>query len=179
MKKENKVFKEIIQPFIVLVGICAVVAVLLAVIHSVTEPVIIDNQLKAAEETRSKALPEATSFREVEIDAELLGIDSAYVDEGGAGYVLSAKRKGYGGYVTVTLGLDTDGKILSIQADVSTETTGVGSKAGDEKYLSNYIGASGNADSVDTLSGATYSSGAVKESVNAMLAAFEIIKEAE
>ena len=107
-----------------------------------------------------------------------LGVNDVYVDEGGSGYVLSASSKGYKGTVTVTVGLDNDGKIIGISADVSTETTGIGSKAGDPEYIvDRFVGLSGSADSVDTLSGATYSSKAVKQSVSAILDAFEQIKE--
>ena len=63
--------------------------------------------------------------------------------------------------------------MIRVIANVSIETTGVGSKAGEESYLSKYVGIQGSADEVDTISRATYSSKAVKEGVSAVLKAFD------
>ena len=117
-------------------------------------------------------LPGAESFTEIECDKEALDITGAYKEDSGLGYVLTSSHKGYDGQVVVTVGLDNDGKIIGIRADVSTETQGVGSKAGDAAYLDKYLGLTGNAANIDTISGATYSSTAVKAGVNAVLAAF-------
>ena len=89
--------------------------------------------------------------------------------------MITSTHKGYGGDVTVTVGLDPNGKIVGISADVKTETQGVGSKAGEAKYLDRFLGASGVAN-VDSLTGASYTSAAVKNGVNAALAAFDKIK---
>ena len=72
--------------------------------------------------------------------------------------------------------LDKDGKVVGISADVKTETQGVGSKAGEAKYLDQFLGLTGDSNSIDTLTGATYTSTAVKRGVNAALAAYEKIK---
>lgn len=177
MTKESK-FEELIKPFFVLVGICLVVSLLLGYTNSITAPVIEANQLAQAEATRKAVLDGAVSFTEVKCDTEALDIDSAYKEDSGLGYVVTSSHKGYGGLVAVTVGLDADGKVVGISVDVSTETSGIGSKAGDSAYTDKYMGISGSADSVDTISGATYSSTAVKKGVGAALAAFATIKGA-
>ena len=176
MTKSNK-YEDIIKPFIVLIGICLVVSVLLGFTNSVTAPIIEENARIAAEQTRAAVLEGATSFSEIECDTAALGIDSAYKEDTGLGYVITSSNKGYGGLVTVTVGLDGEGTVVGISVNVSTETSGVGSKAGQTAYTDQYIGASGSAD-VDTISGATYSSTAVKTGVNAALAAFGEIQGA-
>jgi electron transport complex protein RnfG len=176
---KNEVFKEYIKPFVVLVCICLVASFLLSYTNGVTAPIIEENDKIAAENTRSEVMPGATGFTEVECDTESLDVDSVYKENSGLGYVIASSHKGYGGLVTVTVGIDNDGCIVGIKANVSTETTGVGSKAGTTAYLSKYMGISGSAADIDTISNATYSSSAVKNGVNAALNAFDAIKEAK
>ena len=173
--KDNK-FSTLVKPVVVLFAICLVVSVLLAYTNRITAPIIAENKKAAAEATRSAVLEGSTSFTFIPCDTEALGIESAYREDSGLGYVITAGYKGYGGVVTVTVGLDPQGKVVGISADVSKETSGVGSKAGKEDYLAQYKGLQGSAEGADTISGATYSSTAVKTGVNAVLAAYDKIK---
>ncbi len=177
MTKTSSFTADMLKPFLVLVCICLAAAALLGYVHGVTEPIIEKITLDRAEATRSAVLSGAQGFTEVEVDAEALGIKEAFVENSGLGYVMTAAYKGYGDDVTVTVGLDPDGTIVGISADVSKETSGVGSKVGEEAYITRYVGTSGTA-SIDGISGATYTSTAVKNGVNAILAAFETVKEA-
>ena len=177
MAKQSTFFADMAKPFIVLVCICLAAAALLGYVHRVTEPVIEKITLERAEATRAAVLKGANGFTEVEVDTDALGITGAFVENSGLGYVMTAAYKGYGDDVTVTVGLDENGTIVGISADVSKETSGVGSKVGEEAYITRYVGTSGSA-SIDGISGATYTSTAVKNSVNAILAAFETVKEA-
>ncbi len=176
MKAKSNTWHDLFKPIVVLFAICAVVAVLLSYVNTITEPIIEENTRIQAELTRKEVLPGASSFTEISCDKAALDITGAYKEDSGLGYVLTSSHKGYDGQVVVTVGLDNDGKIIGIRADVSTETQGVGSKAGDAAYLDKYLGLSGSAANADTISGATYSSTAVKAGVNAVLAAFEKIK---
>ena len=172
---KNNTFNEMVKPLLVLVCICLVVAALLGLTNNLTAPIIEKNTLAAAEQTRRDVLAGAEGFTEIDCDTEALGITGAYRENSGLGYVITAANKGYGGEVTVTVGLNAEGKIVGISADVSTETSGVGSKAGKTDYTDQFLGLGGSCDSVDTISGATYSSTAVKKGVNAALAAFNAI----
>ena len=172
---KSNTFQEMIRPLIVLVLICLAVSALLGFTNSVTAPIIEENKRTVAEQTRRSVLEGAESFTEIECDKEALGITGAYREDSGKGYVITAERKGYGGMVTVTVGLDADGRIVGLSADVSTETSGVGSKAGREDYTGRFIGQT-DSSSVDKISGATYSSTAVKNGVDAAVAAFTAIR---
>ena len=174
--KQGNTFQEMIKPLLVLVIIYLVVSALLGFTHSVTAPIVEENERIAAEQTRQSVLPGAQSFTEIDLSGRDLDITSAYKEDSGKGYVITAGRKGYGGEVVVTVGIDGSGKVVGLNANVSTETSGVGSKAGLPAYTDKYIGLSGNADSVDTISGASYSSSAVRSGVNAALAAYDAIK---
>ena len=173
---KGNTFQEMIKPLLVLVVICLVVSALLGFTNSVTAPIVEENERIAAEQTRKAVLAGAESFTEIDCDTEALGITSAYKEDSGKGYVITAGRKGYGGEVVVTVGIDGSGKVVGLSANVSTETSGVGSKAGLPAYTDKYIGLSGSADGVDTISGATYSSTAVRNGVTAALAAYDAIK---
>lgn len=169
--------KDMLKPFLVLVCICLVAAALLGVTHGMTEPIIEQMKLETAQKTREAALPGSKSFTEINCDTEALGITGAYKEDSGLGYVLTAAKKGYGGDVVVTLGLDTYGNIVGILADVSTETQGVGTKVGVKAFLDQYIGS--NPESIDGVTGATYSSNALKEGISSIINAFKVVKEAE
>ncbi len=169
---KGKFFEDFGKPILVLTVIALVVGVLLGTVNHFTAPVIAENKRIRAEETRLEALPGATAFTEMPV-TEDLGINDAYRENNGLGYVFTASRKGYGGDVVVTVSLSPEGKVIRVIANVSTETTGVGSKAGEESYLNKYVGIQGSADEVDTISRATYSSKAVKEGVSAVLKAFD------
>lgn len=175
MKKANT-FQEMIKPFLVLVAICLAVSVLLAFTNSVTAPIIEENQRITAEQTRKAVLAGAESFTEIECDTDALGITGAFRENNGKGYVVTAAKKGYGGPVEVTVGLDADGKIVGLSVNASKETSGVGSKAGEDDYIAKFIGLDNDSSSVDKISGATYSSIAVKTGVDAALAAFAQIR---
>lgn len=169
--KKNDFWPEMARPFVVLLVICLVVSALLGVTHKITSPVIEQNALAAAEEARKAVLPAATSFEEVEVPADIqaLGVTGFFKGDNGTGYVVTANGKGYGGDVGVTIGFDTDGKILSMQADVSGETQGVGSKVGG--MMDRFEGLTGTADGVELKTGATYTSNAVRSAVNAAFSA--------
>ncbi len=176
MNSKSNVWQDLLKPIVVLLCISLAAAVLLGFVNSKTDPIIKENARIKAEQTRLAVLPGAKGFAEIEGNFAVLDIDSAYKETSGLGYVLTSSHKGYGGDVVVTVGLDPSGKIVGISANVKTETQGVGSKTGEAKYLDQYLGQSGNTASVDTLTGATYSSNAIRNSVNAILAAFEQIK---
>ena len=117
-------------------------------------------------------------------------------------YAAQAKGVGgFGGPVTVVAGIGMDGRILAVMVTESSETPGIGSKATDRKvqkslwdvlkgksadvafppneYLDSYAGrqvADGFAfgkDGLHAVSGATYSSTAILNGVNAISQAFK------
>lgn len=96
------------------------------------------------------------------------------------GYAFIAQSKGYGGDVSISVGVTTDGVVSGIDIVSMSETAGLGAKCTDEDFKAQYAGKSGeivvsksgaSADNeIDALSGATITSNAVTRSVNACLA---------
>ena len=87
---------------------------------------------------------------------------------------VKAAATGYSGKdVTVYVAFDGNGAISGISIDASTQTTGIGSKVGEERFASGFMGWNGGKVSagspVDSVSGATYSTNAVYNAVNAAI----------
>ncbi len=177
-KKNNAFWQDMLRPIVVLVLICLVASALLGAVNATTKPVILQNRERTAAETRKAALPDAPGFDEIAVSEELAaaGVTGIWKGQNDTGYVATAVSKGYGGDVTVTIGFDSTGKILKVLADVGTETTGVGSKVGDANILARFQGMSGDVTDVELVSGATYTSKAVRACVNAAIAAIESVK---
>ena len=154
VKKNNSVWTDMIRPVVVLVVICLVASALLGLVNAKTAPVIAANEMAALAESMRTALPAASSFEELEVSPELAakGVTGFYKGDNDTGYVVVAANKGYGGDVVVTVGFDAAGTILD-----------------------RFTGLSGNANDVTLRSGATYTSNAVRSSVNA---AFEAVAAA-
>ena len=155
--------------------ISLVVALLLGLVNGVTKDKIAAIE---AEKTRKEVLPAASEFTELEVSEELKanGVTGIFEGDNGTGYVVTAEKTGYGGAVVVTVGFDTEGKILSVKANVSTETQGVGSKVGEASMLEKFEGLSGDVSGVTLKTGATFTSNAVRDGVQAACAAVAAIQ---
>ena len=172
-KNSNSFWNDMFRPVVVLVVICLVASAALGFTNAKTAPIIEENKNAASVAARQAALPAATGFEKVEVSEELLaqGVASIYKSTNDVGYVVTAAFKGYGGDVVVTVGLDPEGKILNVDADVSTETTGIGAELNKRVFLDKFNGKSGNVDDVTLKTGATRTSTAVRNGVNGALAA--------
>ena len=162
-------------------------------VYSVTKDTI-DEQKALAEATAYKEVcPEATSFAYNDKAQEILGdegadegdahINACYVgkDDGGnvVGYALSVTAKGFGGNVIMALGLTTDGAVRKISFTELNETAGLGMRADEDSFKDQFVGKSGSItygqDGVEAMSGATVTSTAVKNAVNAGLSFYETV----
>lgn len=177
MKNSN--FKDNFIPAIVLVCICLVVTLALAATYNVSNPTILANQQKSADEARMEVLPDGDSF--TKYDGKLAdGVDECYIADNKAGMAVTAEYKGFGGAVTVMIGIGADGKITGVKVTEHSETPGLGTKAADPNYLKQYKGVSEAPAShikddpnIDAVTGATITSNAVYGSVHEALAQFK------
>ncbi|MCQ2460903.1 MAG: RnfABCDGE type electron transport complex subunit G [Clostridia bacterium] len=193
MKKMNA--KDILVPTISLFVICLVATVLLALVNNVTKDKIAAVTAANAEAARQSVLQDAKEFKEVDKDND--GTIDYYegLDASGAvvGYVFdcSGDAKGYGGDVSVTVGISADGTITGIQPDdVSNETPGLGQNSNKDSWKAQFVGESGNLTvvksdkaaqentsdgKINAITSATITSKAVTASVNVALDMFEEI----
>ena len=112
-------------------------------------------------------------------------------DAGGSfvGYIVSVTSgDGYGGDISISVGVDAKGSISGVEILSISETAGLGMKAKEESFRSQYTGKNVEAftvtkmgavsdDEIDALSGATITSRAMTNSVNAALAVANALLE--
>lgn len=101
------------------------------------------------------------------------------------GYVIAATSpSGYGGDVQIALGISTDGKITGFNVISNNETAGLGSKCTEPEFTSQfankpakvleYTKSGATADNqIDAISGATITTNAVTEAVNAAIVFYQ------
>lgn len=174
----NNSMKDKIFPSLVLVVICLVVTLALAGTYSVANPIILENQAKAADEARMMVLPDGDAF--TAYDGNLVdGVIDCYMADNGAGMAITANYKGFGGAVKVMVGIDADGNITGATVTEHAETPGLGTKAMTPEYLAQYQGVGevvgghiNNDANIDAISGATITSNAVYCSIEAALNQF-------
>lgn len=159
-----------VKSTVVLVCICAVVALLLAAVNVITAPIIKKNQDNAANEALLQVLPNGKDFEAVDISKYTLPatITEAYSEAGG-GYVFKLTTTGYASGFVIMCGINADGTVSGALCLSSSETLGY-----EKTYGEKLVGVnSETVDAVDTISGATKTTGAfraaVKDSLNAAI----------
>lgn len=187
---------ESIRNTISLLVITLIAGLLLGAVYEVTKEPIAREQQKAKEEAYKAVFAEADSFEEMELDENVLaditdkqGIDATVeeimtvLDKSGnpAGYVLTVTdHEGYGGDVQFAMGVKTDGTVNGISFLSLSETAGLGMKANEDTFKKQFAGrnvekfsytknGSTSDEEIDALSGATITTNAVVNGVNAGL----------
>ncbi len=165
---------SLLTPIIVLVAICLVASALLAGAYQLTSPIIAVRAEEEASQARMSVLPEGKGF--TKFSGQLVkGVENAYTADNGAGIVCQTSFNGFKGAVKLMIGVSADGSITGIQVMEHEETPGVGTNALTAEYLAGFTGQVA-ADGIDAYSGATWTSKAVKNGVNAALDQFALIK---
>lgn len=171
-------YKELIAPSLVLVIICLVVTAALAVTYQVTKPIIEEINIRNANLARAEVLPEgAGGFSQ--LDAELTeNVTEVFEADNGSGMVFTTVDKGFGGAMTVMVGVNSSGEIQGVKVTRHGETPGLGTKAMTREYLSQYGGLAsvaieGADANIDAVTGATISSKAIFRAVNTALEQYE------
>lgn len=180
--------KETVSLALKLFLITALSALVLAFVNKLTAPVIAQNSAETFNNAQAEVLPEAvefakTDFSDVKLDFEGVTIDSLSIglgaDKNFIGYVATAVcSEGYGGDVTVMVGLSPDLKILKAKILSASETPGLGAKASEPKFIDQFKekagnlsvvkGAAANENEISAISGATITSKAVTKAVNSV-----------
>ncbi len=154
--------KKSVVSTLVLVCICAVMAILLAITNAITAPTIKANQDKAANAALLEVMPEGEGFELMDLSAyELPATVTEVYKESKGGYVVKMTTTGYSSGMVIMCGVAPDGTITGTVCLSSSETLGH-----EKTFGSNFIGKdSAGVDAVDTISGATKTTGAYKNAV--------------
>jgi electron transport complex protein RnfG len=110
--------------------------------------------------------------REAAGDVQVNGVFDASADDGSAvGWGLRLGSRGYGGYAQLVIGLDRSGSVTGVTVLSHGETPGLGTKVMENDEFLAQFGALGggftdkDVKAIDSISGATKSSRAVKQGV--------------
>ena len=171
--------KEYIAPVVVLFAICLVVSFALAWTYGITAPQIERINKENADAARAFVLPSgADGFTQYE--GELVeGVTECYIADNESGIAVTATYSGFGGTMTVMVGVDSEGAITGVSVMEHSETPGLGTKAMTEEYLSQYGGITeASAENIkqdsqiEAITGVTISSNAIYQAVSEALAQF-------
>ena len=178
---------KIVKNALVLMAFSLVLGFVLGAVYKITEPVIAEAALRKEMEAYKVVFETADTFNAVEVDvaaAEKLMTDGGFpdtinkafeaVDASGntLGYVVQLTTKdGYSGGIVMVVGITLDGTVNGYSVTAHSETSGLGTKAFDPAYADQYKGIPADSVSdVATISGATLTSTAVKNGINAAVA---------
>ena len=198
---KNKIVKDTLA----LTVITLISGLLLGVVNDITAGPIASQQAKEKEEAYKTVFADAASFEAIlsEEDAELEsyldenGFKAQNIDEVMAakddagnelGYAFTVTTsEGYGGDIRFAMGVQEDGTLNGISILSISETAGLGMRANTEDFKNQFkdknvekftytkTGAASD-DEIDALSGATITTNAMTNGVNAGLAAFRYEK---
>ena len=183
------------KPVIALTIIAILAGLALSGVFFMTKDTIADQELAKEREAYKAVCPDAASFDDAEeakdaiaaMAGESTRVNEALVakDEAGnvIGYALNVTGKGFGGDVTMALGLTADGKISGISFTELNETAGLGMRADEPAFKDQFIDRSGQLtlvkgdasgeQEISAITGASVTSGAVISAVNAGLDLYE------
>ena len=178
MKTENNGM-YVLRLALTLLVITAVVAAALAGVNSITRP-IIDAQKAAKTQAAIELVLPGGYDREITDYVDASGLVSK-VYESEKGYAFEVIPGGFDNTITMMVGVGKDGKVLGISVVSHTETAGLGAVAAaetpaGEAFRGQFVGKSGSVavtkdgGQLDAITGATITSRAVCDGVNAALA---------
>ena len=193
---------KIIKNTLILTVITVVSGLLLGIVYGITKEPIALAQENAKQEAYQSVLSDAESFEEyADFDAEKAAAllkENGYTadditevaeakDGSGAtiGYVVNVtSREGYGGDISMSVGILSDGTVKGVEMLSISETAGLGMKAAEadfkdqfkdkqvEKFSYTKTGEDGD-DKIDAISGATITTNAVTNAVDSALVYFQ------
>ncbi len=185
--------KNIIKNTLILTAITLVAGILLGLVYEITKEPIALAKEAAKKEAYQQVMAGADSFEGLELIEDAISEVQDTVQSSGCtinefveakekdetvGYVVTTTTsEGYGGEIQISVGILTDGTVNGVAILSIGETAGLGMKATEEDFYSQYAGknveffsvsktgASAN-NEIDALSGATITSNAMTKAVN-------------
>ncbi|MCM1156966.1 MAG: RnfABCDGE type electron transport complex subunit G [Bacteroidales bacterium] len=187
-----------------LMVITLVAGLLLGLVYEITKEPIAREQQRAKEEAYKQVFAEAASFEALNVDSGRIerelkghGMDATIneamrvLNETGnaVGYVLTVtEHEGYGGDIQFAMGVTGDGTVNGISFLSIGETAGLGMKAKEDSFKNQFAGKKAESfvytkngaaadNEIDAISGATITTNAVTNGVNAGLYYIHTLEE--
>jgi RnfABCDGE-type electron transport complex G subunit len=158
-------------------GSVVVMGVMIFGVHRATDLHAAQADNEAQQELLAHVMPAAAFISESPYRVnDALSIQSGFNrDNEQIGYCVEVQAQGFGGLMTMLVGVDLDGKVTGLAVIDHKETFSVAEKALSESFALRYAGKSGTIqysgrNSVEAVSGATATSRAITDGVNRALA---------
>lgn len=177
-KKQDNIVKNAL----ILFAITIIAGMLLGLTYEITKEPIKVQQARIKNEALQAVVIEATEFNALDITGEYAGVEGVFEalnDTEVVGYAFEmTATEGYGGDISLMVGIGLDQTILGIDIVKHAETPGLGAKADEAEFKSEFVGeATGDLDvvkftpsddpgDVSSISGATITSRSVTLAVN-------------
>ena len=169
----------VIRLSVTLLVITSVVALALAGVNSITAPLIQKHQQQKIQQAMEQVLPGAENLQEMTFTDDTNLVQKLWKSD--IGYVAQVAPAGFGGQIVMMVGVDLDGAITGISVVSHKETKGLGSVMAEntavgQAFRDQFVGQSGSlgvdkdGGEIDAITGATISTRAVVNGVNAVLA---------
>ena len=164
--------------------IAALTALMLAFVYQLTAEKIAANAEKEMYDTVQNIFGEGVENEEIlgDYGAEVRNVYKVTKSGDLLGYTVKVVTLGFKGDIEMIVALNPDMTCKSVSVISCNETPGLGSKAADNSFLDQFAGKSGTLavkKDIDAVAGATISSKAVTEGVNAALAIGEQLSGGE
>ena len=156
-------------------AVVVVSAICIGGVNRATGRIIAVRENREQQELLEKVMPAAQVVTETPYVAEdALSILAGYNENELLGYCVEVEVQGFGGVVTMVVGVDTNGEVTGVTVTGHNEHAGIGGQALEREYLDRYVGLSGTVrdegrNSVDAISGATDTCRAITAGVNKAL----------
>ncbi|MEM2619254.1 MAG: FMN-binding protein [Candidatus Hadarchaeales archaeon] len=157
-----------VKPVLALTLTCLVWGFVLGCVHELTEPRIREAERREMATRLSEIFPGCEFVEEN-------GIFLCYRENQLVGRALEVRGKGYGGEMRILVGINLDKTVRGVRVLSHSETKGIGSRAAELPYLSQFENLSLNQlafrpeGKIEAVSGATVSSRAILEAVRRAL----------
>ena len=156
-------------------AVVIVMGVIVAGVHVFTDLDIARRGNQEEQSILAQVMPTAeyrteTPYRSV----DAVSISAGYSDSDLVGYCVEVQTPGFGGVITMVVGVNLDGEVTGVAVTDHHETLDMGTHALEADFLSRFVGRSGTLrlsgnNSVDAVSGATVTSKAIITGVNKAL----------
>lgn len=188
--------KEMMRNTGIMLAITLIAGLLLGLVYQVTKEPIAEQEAKAKQEACQEVFQDAASFALIGVETMTVeGYEQESIDEvmeakdaSGEllGYVITVTTKeGYGGDIQFSIGVRLDGTVNGMSILSISETAGLGMRADEvlkpqfagknvEKFVYTKNGAASD-NEIDAISGATITTNAVTNGVNAGLYYFQTV----
>lgn len=151
---------------------CVISGMILAATYYFTHPIALQKAEELSALTMKELVADADSFEAVDGHEDWY---TAEKDGSVVAYIVPAESKGYGGAIKMLVAVSTDGAVIDYSITSANETPGLGSKAAEDDFRSQFFGKTSdaltvvkdatNTENIQAITGATISSKAVTKGI--------------